>query len=282
MDMGQTVALRVQTGWYWDAEFIGYFLADDLGFYRDADLEVRFLEGGPTVNPEARILDGLADIAITVRDTTMALVRDGAPLEVLAAQYRHDPLSVLVGANASATSLADMAGLTIAVPSVSRISFLESLHRAGVDPGDVQTVSFHGSPAQMTAGGVDGVVGYVTSLPLDLARVGVRTRAIPLHALTDDVPQNLIVARAGHSPHLGPALKAWLRASARGWRVNARNPARYPSLLRQTWFSNCARSTDDEIRHNVRQLDFMGDPPNYLRTNPQIRKANHARHAGAP
>lgn len=256
--------LIVQTGWYWDAEFIGYFVAADEGLYAANGIEVTFLEGGPRVTPEQTVLNGSADVAITVRDTTMAMLADGAELEIVGVQYQADPLAVIVREESRVTSLSDLAGLRVAVPDVSRDGLLQGLVRAGVDSESVVTTSYDGTADALIAGDVDAVVGYVTSLPLDLANAGVLTRSLLLASAADDAPQNLLVAHRARSLELDATIAAWMRASAAGWRRNAHNPTHYPAALRATWFADTSRSVDDEVAHNIRQLEFMGDPERYL------------------
>lgn len=259
--------LVVQTGWYWDAEFVGYFVAVNEGLDSDLGIGVTFLEGGAGITPEEMVLNGTVHVAITVRDTTMRLIEAGADLEVIGAQYPRDPLAVLVPVASPVWSLHDLTGRRVAVPDVSKDGLQQGLARAGVDPSSVPTSAYDGSAEPLTSGEVDGVVGYVTTLPLDLADAGVPTRSILLSPQDDDsFRQNLIVARRSRSAQEAEAIDAWLQASAEGWRRNTKDPSHYPRELRTTWFARTTRSLEDEITHNTRQLEFMGDPESYLCT----------------
>ena len=74
--------LRVQVGWTWDVEFAGYIAALEWGYYERAGLSVFLVEGGPTVSPEKALLDEAADIAVTVPDSAIAAIADGADLAI--------------------------------------------------------------------------------------------------------------------------------------------------------------------------------------------------------
>lgn len=258
--------LTVQTGWYWDAEFIGYFIAQSEGIYERAGIDVTFLEGGADIIPDEKLLDGGADIAITVRDTTRRFISEGKDLEVIAAQYKTDPLTVLVPDGSTVDTLADLLGLRLAVPEVSKDALLSAFARAGLDRSKVRTTPFEGSMDVLQDGEADAVVGYATTLPLDLQATGTTTREVPLPQSAEDPQQNLIVARRTRSKELDRTIDAWLWASAEGWRKNAVDPTKYPRDLRSAWFAAVARSVEDEIAHNIRQLEFMGDPECYLGT----------------
>jgi ABC-type nitrate/sulfonate/bicarbonate transport system substrate-binding protein len=280
--MSHRTHLTVQTGWYWDAEFIGYFIAQQLGHYEAAGLTVDFLEGGPEVDPERVLLEGGADIAITVRASTLALIDSGADLEILGAQYRTDPLAVLVPADRPVDALSGLRGSRIAVPEVSRNALVHALGRAGVSVDDVHLLPFVGSAEAFATDAADAVVGYVTSLPVDLAREGVGTRALLLapegHHGT---PQNLIVARRSMVIASPGPFASWLAASAAGWRANAVDPTRFPAEFASTWFAGSHRPVADEVAHNVRQLEFLGSPDDYLAlTTPRtIRTSEEHAHA---
>ncbi|MEO7148306.1 MAG: ABC transporter substrate-binding protein [Terrimesophilobacter sp.] len=262
-----TDSLKVQTGWYWDAEFIGFFVAQHLGLYSLERLTVEFLEGGPEVEPEHLLLCGAVDIALTVRETTLSLIAAGADLEVVGAQYKQDPLALLVRACSTISTLADLRGCTVAVPDISRDSLIQSLSRAGIEASTMKFVGYDGSAVPFQdANGVDAVVGYITSLPLDLARSEIPTRSFLLAADTGPTTlQNLIVVRGSQQPAIRHRVRKWLAASAEGWRVNASDSSYYPRALRSTWFNNTQRCVDDEIEHNRRQLEFMGDPKAFLK-----------------
>jgi NitT/TauT family transport system substrate-binding protein len=56
--------LTLQLKWFPQAQFAGYFVAQQLGFYRQQGLDVSILPGGPTITPETRIAAGVADIGV--------------------------------------------------------------------------------------------------------------------------------------------------------------------------------------------------------------------------
>jgi NitT/TauT family transport system substrate-binding protein len=49
---GETASVRLQLQWAPQAQFAGYFAAQELGYYEDEGLEVEILDGGPDVVPQ--------------------------------------------------------------------------------------------------------------------------------------------------------------------------------------------------------------------------------------
>lgn len=56
--------LTLQLKWLPQAQFAGYFAAQDLGFYRQQGLDVSFRSGGPTIEPEQAVLQSRAEIGV--------------------------------------------------------------------------------------------------------------------------------------------------------------------------------------------------------------------------
>ena len=51
------VAVEFQLQWVPQAQFAGYFAAQDLGFYEEAGLDITILDGGPDIAPQAVVAD---------------------------------------------------------------------------------------------------------------------------------------------------------------------------------------------------------------------------------
>src|SRR5690242_3645956 len=77
-------AFRMQSPWVNDAEFIGYFVALDKGFFKQNGLDLAYQPGGPDIIAEGTLISGRADLALTPIETTINLItRDRAPLKII-------------------------------------------------------------------------------------------------------------------------------------------------------------------------------------------------------
>ena len=54
--------VTLQLKWVTQAQFAGYYVAQDKGFYKDAGLDVTLKAGGPDIAPEQVIAGGGADV----------------------------------------------------------------------------------------------------------------------------------------------------------------------------------------------------------------------------
>src|SRR5690554_4522198 len=79
--------LIMQASWINDAEFAGYFLTLDQGYYEAEGVDLTYLSGGPDIIPESTIIAGRADLALTTPDTTIrAIAEQGARFKIIGAQ----------------------------------------------------------------------------------------------------------------------------------------------------------------------------------------------------
>jgi NitT/TauT family transport system substrate-binding protein len=61
---GAPVKVRMQLSWIPDAQFAGYLLAKEKGFYTEENLEVELLPGGPNVNAVQQVVTGAAEMTV--------------------------------------------------------------------------------------------------------------------------------------------------------------------------------------------------------------------------
>src|SRR6202008_3377804 len=80
--------VTIQLKWVAQAQFAGYYVAKDKGYYKEADLDVTINPGGPDIAPEQVIAGGGADViidwmpgALAAREKGVALVNISQPFK---------------------------------------------------------------------------------------------------------------------------------------------------------------------------------------------------------
>jgi NitT/TauT family transport system substrate-binding protein len=71
--------VTVQLKWVAQAQFAGYFVARDKGFYKEADLDVTIKPGGPDVAPPQVLAGGGADVTVDWMPSALASREKGVP-----------------------------------------------------------------------------------------------------------------------------------------------------------------------------------------------------------
>jgi NitT/TauT family transport system substrate-binding protein len=105
--------LVLQLKWVTQAQFAGYYVAKDKGFYRDAGLDVEIRPGGPDVNPSQVIAGGGADVMIDWMPSALATREKGVPLVNIAQPFQKSGLELTCRAETGIKTPADFKGHTL-------------------------------------------------------------------------------------------------------------------------------------------------------------------------
>jgi len=108
-------ALTLQLKWVTQAQFAGYYVAKDKGFYTEEDLDITILPGGPNIAPEQVIAGGGADVIVTWMAGGLAARDKGVPLVNIAQPYKRSGLELICPKENGITSVADFKGKTLGV-----------------------------------------------------------------------------------------------------------------------------------------------------------------------
>jgi NitT/TauT family transport system substrate-binding protein len=107
--------VTVQLKWVADAQFAGYFVAKDKGYYKDAGLDVTIKAGGPDIAPEQVIAGGGADVIVDWMPAALAAREKGEPLVNIAQPFKHSGLMLTCRKETGIKSPADLKGKTLGV-----------------------------------------------------------------------------------------------------------------------------------------------------------------------
>ena len=80
--------LTLQLKWVTQAQFGGYYVAKDKGFYEEAGLDVDIKPGGPDIAPPQVIAGGGADVIVDWMPSALATREKGVPLVNIAQVFK--------------------------------------------------------------------------------------------------------------------------------------------------------------------------------------------------
>ncbi|MFK7859199.1 MAG: ABC transporter substrate-binding protein [Granulosicoccus sp.] len=251
----------MQAAWINDAEFAGYFLAIDKGYYTNEGLDITYLSGGPDVIPESSIIAGKADLALTTPDTTIkAIAEQGANFRIIGAQYQKNPIGIVSLASNPVETPADLVGKTLAVPPVNVISIEAMLAMNGIDKADVNIVPYSYDPTPLIKGEIDASMDFTTNVPYTISQQGVEATSFLLFDVGFTTYNDTVVVTGDTLKSKRKELVSWLRASRKGWDENFVDPEKYMNEWADTWFKGTGRSIENEIFFNKAQQPLMEAP----------------------
>ena len=107
--------ITLQLKWVTQAQFAGYYVALDKGFYEEEGLDVTINAGGPDIAPPQVIAGGGADVIIEWMPSALASRERGLPLVNIAQPFKSSGMMLTCRKDSGVTSPADFRGRTLGV-----------------------------------------------------------------------------------------------------------------------------------------------------------------------
>ncbi|MBN2906987.1 MAG: ABC transporter substrate-binding protein [Rhodobacteraceae bacterium] len=107
--------MTLQLKWVTQAQFAGYYVALEEGFYEDEDLDVTIKPGGPDIAPTQVVAGGGADVVIDWMPSALAAREKGLALVNIAQPFKSSGMMLTCLKETGITSPADFPGKTLGV-----------------------------------------------------------------------------------------------------------------------------------------------------------------------
>lgn len=112
---GHANDVTLQLQWVTQAQFAGYYVALDKGFYEEEGLNVTILPGGPDIAPPQVLAGGGADIMLNWMPSALAAREKGLPVVNIAQPFTSSGLMLTCWKDTGIESVEDFRGKTIGV-----------------------------------------------------------------------------------------------------------------------------------------------------------------------
>jgi NitT/TauT family transport system substrate-binding protein len=107
--------VTLQLKWVTQAQFAGYYVAKDKGFYKDAGLDVTIKPGGPDIGPVQVLAGGGADVVVDWMADALQSREKGVALVNIAQPFKHSGLELTCRADSGVKAPADLKNRTLGV-----------------------------------------------------------------------------------------------------------------------------------------------------------------------
>ncbi|MGR3401040.1 ABC transporter substrate-binding protein [Paracoccus sp. (in: a-proteobacteria)] len=227
--------LTLQLKWVTQAQFAGYYVAKDKGFYAEEDLNVNIKPGGPDIAPTQVLAGGGADVTVEWMPAALAAREKGLPIVNIAQPFKKSGMMLTCLKESGITDpKTDFKGKTLGVwfsgneyPFLSWMNTLGLSTDGGPDGVTVLKQGFNVDPLLQKQAACISTMTYneygqvldAGLTPEDLVTFkyedqGVATLEDGLYTLE----QNL------QDPAMVDKLARFVRASMKGWTYAAENP----------------------------------------------------------
>ncbi|MCF8130405.1 MAG: ABC transporter substrate-binding protein [Deltaproteobacteria bacterium] len=216
--------VTVQLKWFHQAQFAGFYLAKEKGYYARENLDVTFLEGGKGVDGIDRVISGRADFAVVSPEDVLMKTSQGVPVEAIAVIYQRSAVVFITKKESGIERPFDFAEKTVAVGGAPgsirdfQIQFNALIKKLKIDDTAITIVPHEPSHKGFIKGDADVTAVYITGGFITLKKEGHNLIVIwpgdyGIHFYSD----TLVAGKAliEKNPQL---VARFLRATLKGWR----------------------------------------------------------------
>jgi NitT/TauT family transport system substrate-binding protein len=226
--------VTLQLKWVTQAQFAGYYVAKDQGFYEEEDLNVTIKPGGPDIAPPQVLAGGGADVIVEWMPAALAARERGVPLVNIAQPFKSSGMMLTCLKETGIESPEDFRGRTLGVwffgneyPFLSWMSHLGIPTEGGADGVEVLKQGFNVDPllqkqadciSTMTYNEywqvIDAGIPEEDLITFKYEDQGVATLEDGLYVLEDKL----------QDPEFVDRMVRFVRASMKGWKWAEENP----------------------------------------------------------
>jgi NitT/TauT family transport system substrate-binding protein len=218
------VSIRLK--WLHQAQFAGYYVAKEKGFYKDEHLDVTINPGGPQIVGENLVASGADDFAHGGGiETAMTGREKGLPIVVLAPLFQKTPFLLVVKKSSGIQRLEDLRGKKVSMWFTGMQYIVRGMLKSrGIDPASITEVPQPVTMAPFIRGEVD--VASVTPYNELQTLYEEGHKDLVLFDPADYgviVPRDPIVTSDKMIRERPDVVQRFLRASLRGWKYALEN-----------------------------------------------------------
>ena len=225
--------ITVQLAWTHQAQFAGFYAADQKGQYATEGLAVTFMEGGSDVDKLAAVLDGSAQFGVAGADELILARAAGQPVRAITTIYRRSPVVFISLAEKGITRPQQFVGKTIRTADNVAPTLRAITAFVGITPDQYTAIELPSDVASFASGEVPVWGVYINSIVVAIQRAGYKINVIypddyGVHFYADTLftTDDLI---ATHSD----LVERFLRATLKGWTYTVENPEAVPALVQK-------------------------------------------------
>ena len=224
--------VTLQLKWVTQAQFAGYYVAKDKGFYEEEGLNVTILPGGPDVAPTQVIAGGGADVVVDWMPSALAAREKGLALVNIAQPFKSSGMMLTCLKESGVATPADFKGKTLGVWfGGNEYPFLNWMNKLGLktDGTDVTVLKqgFNVDPLLQKQAACISTMTY--NEYWQVIEAGVKPEDLVTFKYEDEGVATLedglyVMEENLKDPAFADKMVKFVRASMKGWKYAEANP----------------------------------------------------------
>ena len=249
--------VTVQLKWIHQAQFAGFYAAEQKGFYAEENIDVTIEAGGANVPPDTMFADlvkGNSDFAITAGDKFLQARSDGEPLVAIAVIFQKNPYVYFSLKESGIQRPQDLVGKKIMVAPDGELLHTTLLRKLDIDPNTIELIPYTRDVVPLTTGQIDAHMVYRTGTGLAFDETGFELNVMWVGDYGIRGYADTIVV-AEHLVQQNPELvERFLRATLKGWRYAIENQN---EAVDMTLEYNATLARDRQVRMMAIQIPII-------------------------
>lgn len=216
--------VTLQLKWVHQAQFAGFYVAVEKGFYSEENLEVTLLPGGSSINQADQLQSGKADFAVIPAET-LFLENDGnEKIVAISVIYQRNPTAFVSHKDSGITRPEDFIGKKIAVGNLENSGFLEGiiqlnalLPKRGLDGRSITRMPYEWDYKGFLENKVDITPAYLVGGVIQLKEKNIPINIIWPGDYGIDFYSDTLASTSRYVEQNQYVVQRFLRASLKGW-----------------------------------------------------------------
>jgi ABC-type nitrate/sulfonate/bicarbonate transport system substrate-binding protein len=156
-------SVTVRLKWFNQAQFAGFYVAEEKAFYKSAGLDVNIQPGGPDFPAVQMVTGGNEQFGVTGADQILIARSKGVPIVALAVIYRRNPFVMFSLQKSGIKTPADWAGKKVGVKigGNEELIYRAVLSKAKIDKSQLTEIPVKFDIAPLLTGTIDVWPGYL-------------------------------------------------------------------------------------------------------------------------
>ncbi len=210
--------------WFPEAEFAGYFLAKNIGYYDKLNLNVNILPFDPDYDIPCSLATGAVDFAVMGMTKFIQAIQQNRDIVALAALFQIEPSVFISKKKSKIRSPADFKGKSIICKNDEWFAIIERVvSSCDISIDDIILVQDVDDISRFYRDEIDIWTGYIQDEPVEIEMAGIEANYIYAFDYGINDYEGIIVVDGELARNRPEVVVAFLSASLHGWDTAIKN-----------------------------------------------------------
>ena len=218
----ETVVLQLK--WVHQFQFAGFYAAQEMGYYKEAGLQVNFIEGNPNVSMVEEVLSGHAQYGVGNAELLLHRAH-GKPVVALAVIFQHSPSVLITRRDSGIDTPDELVGKKVMLRAgVDSAEILAMFINEGISLESITRLDIDVDPNALLDGRADAYHAYETDQPFFFSQADVPISILSPRAYGIDFYGDTLFTSEEELKNHPERVRAFRKASLRGWEYAMTHP----------------------------------------------------------